>query len=192
MLFARCRTLFLRCLMVMPASAQPTRRLPMPMGFTPLLIAPAAEQAGQLRQFRIASALQASIVQIRIILEFHKPNDRVLEGELQFPLADGQRVTGFAPDFNGELRDAALVPNDRGRQVVEETACRGVNPVLLKQTAGNQLRPRIYPLPVGSSRRAQNGYCSRRAWPGATGWWESADLGHQRRQFPGATGHAPA
>ncbi|MFL6959660.1 VIT domain-containing protein [Nocardiopsis yanglingensis] len=192
MLFARCRTLFLRGLMVMPASAPPTRPLPMPLGFTLLLIAPAAEQSGQLRQFRIASALQASIAQMRIILEFHKPNDRVVEGELQFPLTDDQRVTGFAPDFNGELRDAALVPNDRGRQVVEEIACRGVNPVLLKQTAGNQLRPRIYPLPVGSSRRAQNGYRSRRAWPGATGWGESADLGYECWQLPCATGHAPA
>lgn len=171
MLFARCRTLYLRSLMVMPASAQPARRLPMPMGFTPLLIAPAAEQAGQLRQFRIASALQASIAQMRIILEFHKPNDRVLKGELQFPLGDGQRVRCFASDFNGELCDAALVPNDRGRQMVEEIACRGVNPVLLKQAAGNQLRPRIYPLPVGSSLRVQLVIRESLAFIGQGGLW---------------------
>jgi hypothetical protein len=79
----------------------------------------------------------------------------VLEGELQFPLADGQQISGFALDINGEMRDAVPVPKDRGRQVFEEIARRGVDPGLLEQTAGNQFRLRIYPLPAGGSRRVQ-------------------------------------
>lgn len=155
MVFARCCTLFLLGLMAMPASAQSARRPPVPSGSTPLLIAPAAEQAVQLRHARIDGEVQAGIAQTRITLEFHNPNRRVLEGELQFPLADGQQISGFALDINGELRDAVPVPKDRGRQVFEEIARRGVDPGLLEQTAGNQFRLRIYPLPAGGSRRVQ-------------------------------------
>lgn len=155
MVFARCCTLFLLGLMAMPASAQSARRPPVPSGSTPLLIAPAAEQAVQLRHARIEGEVQAGVAQTRISLEFHNPNRRVLEGELQFPLADGQQISGFALDINGELRDAVPVPKDRGRQVFEEIARRGVDPGLLEQTAGNQFRLRIYPLPAGGSRRVQ-------------------------------------
>ncbi len=155
MVFARCCTLFLLGLMAMPASAQSARRPPVPSGSTPLLIAPAAEQAVQLRHARIEGEVQAGVAQTRISLEFHNPNRRVLEGELQFPLADGQQISGFALDINGELRDAVPVPKDRGRHVFEEIARRGVDPGLLEQTAGNQFRLRIYPLPAGGSRRVQ-------------------------------------
>ena len=37
----------------------------------------------------------------------------------------------------------------------EEIARRGVDPALLEQTAGNQFRLRIYPLPASGSRRVQ-------------------------------------
>ncbi|WP_439449565.1 VIT domain-containing protein [Stenotrophomonas sp. ATs4] len=155
MVFARCCTLFLLGLMAMPASAQSAWRPPVPSGSASLLIAPAAEQAVQLRHARIEGEVQAGIAQTRITLEFHNPNRRVLEGELQFPLADGQQISGFALDINGEMRDAVPVPKDRGRQVFEEIARRGVDPGLLEQTAGNQFRLRIYPLPAGGSRRVQ-------------------------------------
>jgi len=125
------------------------------MRSTPLLIAPAAEQPVQLRQARIEGEVQAGIAQTRITLEFHNPNQRVLEGELQFPLGEGQQITGFALDINGELREAVPVPKDRGRQVFEEIARRGVDPGLLEQTVGNQFRLRVYPLPAGGSRRVQ-------------------------------------
>lgn len=63
MAFARCCSLFLLGLMAMSTSAQPTRRLPVPGGSTPLLIAPAAEQPVQLRQARIEGEVQAGIAQ---------------------------------------------------------------------------------------------------------------------------------
>lgn len=154
MLFARCCTVVLLALAAWPASAQ-APRIARPPAALPLLIAPAAERPVQLQQARIEGEVQAGIAQTRITLEFHNPNRRVLEGELQFPLADGQQITGFALDINGELREAVPVPKDRGRQVFEEIARRGVDPGLLEQTAGNQFRLRIYPLPAGGSRRVQ-------------------------------------
>lgn len=154
MVFARCCTVLLLALAVWPAGAQ-SPPISRPQAATPLLIAPAAEQPVQLRQARIEGGVQAGIAQTRITLEFHNPNRRVLEGVLQFPLADGQQISGFALDINGEMRDAVPVPKDRGRQVFEEIARRGVDPGLLEQTAGNQFRLRIYPLPAGGSRRVQ-------------------------------------
>lgn len=154
MALVRYCTLFLFALLASSASAQTPRsvRLVPPR---PLLTAAAAEQPVQLQQARIEGEVQAGIAQTRITLEFRNPNRRVLEGELQFPLAEGQQITGFALDIGGELRDAVPVPKDRGRQVFEEIARRGVDPGLLEQTAGNQFRLRIYPLPAGGSRRVQ-------------------------------------
>ncbi|XFC38897.1 VIT domain-containing protein [Stenotrophomonas indicatrix] len=155
MVFARCCTVLLLALATWPASPQASRRPAPPIASTPLLIAPAAEQPVQLRRARIEGEVQAGIAQTRITLEFHNPNQRVLEGELQFPLGEGQQITGFALDINGELREAVPVPKDRGRQVFEQIARRGVDPGLLEQTAGNQFRLRVYPLPAGGSRRVQ-------------------------------------
>ena len=154
MVFVRCCAVLLLALAAGPVGAQ-SPRIARPQATTPLLIAPAAEQPVQLQRARIEGEVQAGIAQTRITLEFHNPNRRVLEGELQFPLADGQQLTGFALDINGELRDAVPVPKDRGRQVFEEIARRGVDPGLLEQTAGNQFRLRVYPLPAGGSRRVQ-------------------------------------
>ncbi|KAA8994828.1 DUF2135 domain-containing protein [Stenotrophomonas cyclobalanopsidis] len=154
MVFARCAPLILLVLAAWPVDAQSPRHV-RPQASTPLLIAPAAEQPIQLREVRIEGEVQAGIAQTRITLEFHNPNNRVLEGELQFPLGDGQQISGFALDINGELREAVPVPKDRGRQVFEEIARHGVDPGLLEQTAGNQFRLRVYPLPAGGSRRVQ-------------------------------------
>ncbi|UEX20006.1 DUF2135 domain-containing protein [Stenotrophomonas sp. SI-NJAU-1] len=144
----------LLCAVAGVAQAQSTKAV-RPVRSVPLLQVAGAEQPVALRQASIEGDVQAGIAQTRITLEFHNPNRRVLEGELQFPLAEGQQITGFALDIGGELRDAVPVPKDRGRQVFEEIARRGVDPGLLEQTAGNQFRLRIYPLPAGGSRRVQ-------------------------------------
>ncbi|MBH1433819.1 DUF2135 domain-containing protein [Stenotrophomonas maltophilia] len=144
----------LLCAVAGVAQAQSTKAV-RPVRSVPLLQVAGAEQPIALRQARIEGDIQAGIAQTRITLEFHNPNRRVLEGELQFPLAEGQQITGFALDIGGELREAVPVPKDRGRQVFEEIARRGVDPGLLEQTAGNQFRLRIYPLPAGGSRRVQ-------------------------------------
>ncbi|HIE5649093.1 TPA: VIT domain-containing protein [Stenotrophomonas maltophilia] len=126
-----------------------------PVRAVPLLQVAGAEQPIVLRRASIEGEVQAGIAQTRVTLEFHNPNRRVMEGELQFPLADGQQITGFALDIDGQLREAVPVPKDRGRQVFEDIARRGVDPGLLEQTAGNQFRLRVYPLPAGGSRRVQ-------------------------------------
>lgn len=92
-------------------------------------------------------------VSTRVELVFRNPNDRVLEGELQFPLREGQLVTGFALDINGELRPAVPVEKAKGQQVFEDVIRARVDPALLEVTEGNNYKLRVYPLPPQGTRR---------------------------------------
>lgn len=86
-------------------------------------------------------------------LVFRNPNGRVLEGKFEFPLLEGQSVVRFALDVGGRLREAVPVAKDRGRIVFEEIERRGIDPGLLEQTAGNNYRARVYPIPANGTRR---------------------------------------
>ena len=90
-----------------------------------------------------------------LTFELSNPNARVLEGTMEFPLAAGQQITGFALDIGGEMREAVPVPKDKGRQVFESIERRGVDPGLLEQTAGNNFRLRVYPIPANGVRRVR-------------------------------------
>ncbi len=83
----------------------------------------------------------------------YNPQSRVLEGELVFPIGDGQTVSRFAMDVNGRLREGVIVEKDRGRQVFEAIVRRGVDPGLLERTAGNSFRARVYPIPARGTKR---------------------------------------
>lgn len=89
----------------------------------------------------------------RVELRLFNPNPRVLEGELQFPLQEGQVVTGFALDVNGRLRDAVPVPKAKGQEIFEDIRRRRVDPGLLEAAAGNQYKLRVYPIPAMGERR---------------------------------------
>ncbi|WP_272913759.1 VIT domain-containing protein, partial [Noviluteimonas dokdonensis] len=90
-----------------------------------------------------------------LTFELRNPNARLLEGTLEFPLAAGQQISGFALDIGGEMREAVPVPKDKGRQVFESIERRGVDPGLLEQTAGNNFRVRVYPIPANGTRRVR-------------------------------------
>jgi len=85
-------------------------------------------------------------------LVFRNPNARVLEGTFVLPLLDGQSVIRFGLDLNGVLREAVPVDKGRGRVVFEEIERRRVDPGLLEQTAGNNYRARIFPIPARGTR----------------------------------------
>ena len=86
------------------------------------------------------------------------PQRSVLEGELVFPIGDGQTISRFAMDVNGALREGVVVEKDKGRQVFEDIVRRGVDPGLLEKTSGNSFRARIYPIPAGGSKRVVIAY----------------------------------
>lgn len=86
-------------------------------------------------------------------MTFYNPNSRVMEGEFEFPLSDGQQVSRFALDIDGKLREGVVVDKALGRKAFEEIVRRGVDPGLLEKTEGNNFRARVYPMPRRGTRR---------------------------------------
>jgi Ca-activated chloride channel homolog len=107
----------------------------------------------ELRDIEIRSEAFGAYAWTRVEMRLFNPNHRQLEGELQFPLRDGQIVSGFALDINGQLRDAVSVPKARGQEIFENIRRRQVDPALLEATAGNQYKLRVYPIPPRGERR---------------------------------------
>ena len=123
------------------------------------------------RSNRFACALKVDVevaggaAETRVQMEFFNPNSRVLEGKLQFPLAAGQVVSGFALDVDGQMRDAVPVDKARAEQVFEDIARRRVDPGLLQTSTGNnyELRPLSAAAGQDANDRAQAGRAGRRA-----------------------------
>jgi Ca-activated chloride channel homolog len=107
----------------------------------------------QLQTVRIAGDVNGLSATTEIDMTFFNPNNRVLEGELQFPLLDGQSIAGFAMDVNGKLRDAVPVEKAKGQQVFEDVIRGRIDPGLLEVTAGNNFKLRVYPLPANGTKR---------------------------------------
>lgn len=79
-------------------------------------------------------------------MKFYNGLDRTLEGELVFPLGEGQVVSGFAMDVNGTLRDAVIVEKELARVAYETTIRQKIDPGLLEKTEGNNYKARVYPI----------------------------------------------
>lgn len=131
------------------AQTQPQRLLPRVLTWQ----TPAAATPIELRRLDVQATIVARTAATRIELELFNPNGRQLEVQLQFPLAEGQSVTGFALDIDGELRPAVPVEKAKGRQVFEDITRARVDPALLESVGGNHHRLRVYPLPAQGSRR---------------------------------------
>ena len=86
-------------------------------------------------------------------MTFYNPNDRVMEGEFEFPLSNGQEVSRFALDINGKLREGVVVDKALGRKAFEDIVRRGIDPGLLEKTEGNNFRARVYPMPRRGTRK---------------------------------------
>ncbi|WP_024772800.1 VIT and vWA domain-containing protein [Aquimarina macrocephali] len=79
-------------------------------------------------------------------MKFYNELNRTLEGELVFPLGDGQSVSGFAMEVNGRLREAVIVEKELARVAFENTVRQNIDPGLLENTEGNNYKARIYPI----------------------------------------------
>ena len=125
---------------------------PAPGWRPPVLSVQGAGQPVRLSGLDISVDIAAGVAMTRVEMTFFNPNGRILEGKLQFPLAPGQIVSGFALDVDGKLRDAVPIEKARGQQVFEDIARRRVDPGLLQTTAGNNYELRVYPLNPGKTR----------------------------------------
>ncbi|MBU2929762.1 VIT domain-containing protein [Winogradskyella psychrotolerans] len=106
-----------------------------------------------LDKLRINAEISGNYATVTYDMTFYNGHDRVLEGELAFPLAEGQSVSHFAMDLNGKLRSAVIVEKELGRVAYENTIRQRIDPALLEQTQGNNYKARVYPIPAKGHKR---------------------------------------
>jgi hypothetical protein len=111
-----------------------------------------------LQSLDIQVEVTGNIASTRHTMIFKNKTDRVLEGDLTFPLPDGLSVTYYALDINGKMREAVPVEKARATEVFEEIEQRQVDPGLLEKVEGNNFRTRVYPILAGGTRTISIGY----------------------------------
>lgn len=110
------------------------------------------ENPVRISDVKIDVKIVGSLAVTTVDMIFHNPNNRVMEGELQFPLADGQSISRFALDINNKLREGVVVEKAKGQEAFESIIRQGVDPGLLEKTQGNNFKTRVYPLPARGTR----------------------------------------
>ena len=136
----------------LPALAQKAQLIAPPPQPPRLTIAGATDLPVTLRSVRIDAEIAGAAALTQVELVFHNPNRRVLEGELQFPLLDGQTITGFAMDVDGKMREAVPVEKARGQAMFEDITRARIDPGLLQVTQGNNFKLRVYPILPGKTK----------------------------------------
>lgn len=127
---------------------------PPPPPVRPLVLrVPEAMQPVRLARVNVDVVVVGRLAKTTVELTFRNPNARILEGELQFPLLDGQQVSGFALDFDGKWRPAVPVEKARGQEIFEEVTRARIDPALLEATQGNNYKLRVYPIPARGERK---------------------------------------
>lgn len=111
-----------------------------------------------LQQLDVQVRIYATVATTTWTMTFGNTTNRILEGELSFPLAEGITVDRYALDINGRLREAVPVEKEKATQVFESIERRRVDPGLLEKVQGNGFRTRIYPLPANGTRTVLIGY----------------------------------
>ena len=105
------------------------------------------EKTVQLSKLSISSTIENGVARTRYDMYFYNDQNRDLEAELQFPLADGQTISYFAMDVNGEMRSGVAVEKVKARMAYEATVRQGIDPGLIEKTQGNNFKLRVFPVP---------------------------------------------
>ena len=107
----------------------------------------------RLSGLHIKSDIIGNIAITTMDMTFFNETDRILEGELLFPLAEGNTVSRFAMELEGTLREGVVVEKAKGRRVFESIVRRNVDPALLEMSKGNIFRARVYPITPKKNKR---------------------------------------
>lgn len=118
----------------------------------------AQKQAVKLKKLNIDVQITGNIATTVMTMTFYNNSNRILEGELTFPMPEGVSISRYALDINGKMREAVPVEKAKATEVFESIERRRVDPGLLEKVEGNNFRTRIYPLPANGSRTIIVGY----------------------------------
>ena len=109
---------------------------------------------------KVDARILGTLAETRMTLTFHNPHDRVLAGDLYFPLPEGATVSGYALDIRGEMIDGVVVEKQKARQVYEKIVRQGIDPGLVEWVKGNRFKTRVFPMPAKGRRTVMVKYVS--------------------------------
>ena len=138
---------------------QPKRQFS-PTDTLPFVDVPDSEKPVELRSLEIKVVVMGLYAETTQTMRFYNPNNRVLEGNLTFPLPDNAVVCGYALDVDGQMVDGVVVPKQEARRILEAEERKGADPGIIEQVQGNVYRTRIYPIPANGSRTIKIVYVS--------------------------------
>ena len=107
----------------------------------------------QLDRFSVQISVLGNIAITTYDMTFINSENRVLEGQMEFPLQEGEQVIGYQLEVNGKMRKGVVVEKEEARQVFEEVVNRRVDPGIIEKTQGNNYRTRLYPIPANGTKR---------------------------------------
>ena len=137
-----------------------TKRQFSPTDILPFVDVPESEKPVELRSLEIQVVVMGLYAETTQTMRFYNPNNRVLEGNLTFPLPDNGVVCGYALDVAGQMVDGVVVPKQEARRILEAEERKGADPGIMEQVQGNVYRTRIYPIPANGSRTIKIVYVS--------------------------------
>lgn len=108
----------------------------------------------ELKRLKISVFVTENIATTTLEMQFFNNNDRVMEGELNFPLDNGVTVSRFALEVNGEMREGVVVDKEKATQTFEAITRQNIDPGLVEVTKGNNFKARIYPIPPKGYKKA--------------------------------------
>jgi Ca-activated chloride channel family protein len=100
------------------------------------------------------------IAETKMTMTFKNDYDRVLEGELYFPLPEGSTISGYALDIDGKMVDGVVVTKEKARVVFEKEVRKQIDPGIVEWVKGNNFKTRVYPIPARGSRTVAVRYVS--------------------------------
>lgn len=112
------------------------------------------ERPVELSDLNISVYVVGNIATTTMEMNFFNPNKRVMEGELNFPMANGVTVSRFALDVNGEMREGVVVDKEKATQAFEAVIRQKIDPGLVEVTKGNNFKARVYPIPPNGYKKA--------------------------------------
>lgn len=120
----------------------------------PIMKSTGADKPVELRSMDVRTETVGSLAKTEVQWLFFNPNNRILEGELNFPLMDGQSIASFALEMeDGTLREAVAVDKSKGRIAFDSVTRQKIDPALLEKTDDNHFKLRVYPLRPQKTRR---------------------------------------
>ena len=134
------------CLVVLSAAAQAPAQMPS------MKTNGGSDGSVYLQKLAVDVKITGTLATTTWTMTFRNKAQRVLEGELNFPLPAGISVSRYAIDINGTMREAVPVTKEKATILFETVERRRVDPGILEKVDGNSFRTRIYPINPGGVR----------------------------------------